>query len=173
MICSICNGVVEWQGKLSDLSHTKCLSCGAINARVIDLDNPCNERNNMTTEEKNKAVCEMLGIHWHRRDEAKTLWLVCACGEGFTHSTTPDINRESLYIHCRKQNPDFSTDAGAVRLLRELEKWKGGKLFFANLMYFGKGIEAEDDDGYIHRELVTTPGLLLDKVYEWKERTVK
>jgi Fe2+ or Zn2+ uptake regulation protein len=40
MICSICNGIVEWQGKLTNLSHTKCLCCGAINAQVTDIDNP-------------------------------------------------------------------------------------------------------------------------------------
>lgn len=114
----------------------------------------------MTTEEKNKAVCEMLGIHWHERDEAKTLWLVCTCGEGFTHSTTPEINRESLYIHCRKHNPDFSDDAGAVQLLRELVKQDWYYIFMNSIF-----------TGLI--DYITTPGLLLDKVYEWKERTVK
>jgi len=33
MICSICGGRVEWQGPLSDLTHTKCLSCGEINCQ--------------------------------------------------------------------------------------------------------------------------------------------
>jgi len=38
MICSICGGIVEWQGALSNLTHTKCLSCGAINSQKIDQE---------------------------------------------------------------------------------------------------------------------------------------
>jgi len=36
MICSICGGRVEWQGPLSNLTHTQCLSCGAINCQEVD-----------------------------------------------------------------------------------------------------------------------------------------
>ena len=36
MICSICGGRVEWQGPLSNLTHTKCLSCGEINCQEVD-----------------------------------------------------------------------------------------------------------------------------------------
>jgi hypothetical protein len=36
MICSICGGRVEWQGPLRNLTHTKCLACGAINAQEVD-----------------------------------------------------------------------------------------------------------------------------------------
>lgn len=35
MVCSICKGIVEWQGPLSNLSHTKCLQCGEINTQII------------------------------------------------------------------------------------------------------------------------------------------
>ena len=34
MICSICGGRVEWQGRLSNLTHTKCLQCGAIGSQI-------------------------------------------------------------------------------------------------------------------------------------------
>ena len=40
MICSNCGGVVEWKGKLTELSHTECLQCGAKNCQVVDYDNP-------------------------------------------------------------------------------------------------------------------------------------
>jgi len=36
VICSICGGRVEWQGPLSNLTHTKCLSCGEINCQEVD-----------------------------------------------------------------------------------------------------------------------------------------
>lgn len=31
MICATCGGLVEWKGPLVNLTHTECLSCGAIN----------------------------------------------------------------------------------------------------------------------------------------------
>lgn len=36
MICSNCGGNVEWQGRLTNLTHTKCLKCGAINSQVVE-----------------------------------------------------------------------------------------------------------------------------------------
>jgi DNA-directed RNA polymerase subunit RPC12/RpoP len=33
MTCSICGGEVQWQGPLSALTHTKCLSCGGTNCQ--------------------------------------------------------------------------------------------------------------------------------------------
>ena len=37
MKCSFCGGRVEWQGPMSNLTHTKCLSCGRINCQEIDF----------------------------------------------------------------------------------------------------------------------------------------
>ena len=34
MTCKTCGGTCEWQGRLSDLTHTKCLQCGAIDNQV-------------------------------------------------------------------------------------------------------------------------------------------
>lgn len=31
MICTTCGGQVEWQGPLTELTHMKCISCGALN----------------------------------------------------------------------------------------------------------------------------------------------
>lgn len=33
MICKFCGGEVIWRGPLINLTHTKCLSCGAINSQ--------------------------------------------------------------------------------------------------------------------------------------------
>lgn len=33
MICSYCGGLVVWKGPLSNLTHTECESCGAINSQ--------------------------------------------------------------------------------------------------------------------------------------------
>ena len=36
MICRVCGGRVEWQGPLTNLTHTKCLSCGAENSQICE-----------------------------------------------------------------------------------------------------------------------------------------
>lgn len=36
MTCSQCGGVVEWKGPLSNLTHTECRQCGAINSQLPD-----------------------------------------------------------------------------------------------------------------------------------------
>lgn len=36
MQCEYCGGNVEWQGPLSNLTHTKCLNCGKINCQIIN-----------------------------------------------------------------------------------------------------------------------------------------
>lgn len=36
MTCRDCGGYVEWKGPLTDLSHTECERCGAINNQVQD-----------------------------------------------------------------------------------------------------------------------------------------
>jgi hypothetical protein len=36
MQCEYCGGSVEWQGPLSNLTHTKCLRCGGINCQVVE-----------------------------------------------------------------------------------------------------------------------------------------
>lgn len=36
MVCEYCNGQVEWQGPLSNLTHTKCLDCGATNCQTVE-----------------------------------------------------------------------------------------------------------------------------------------
>lgn len=38
MICEYCGGDVEWQGRPSDLTHTKCTSCGRINCQIVKID---------------------------------------------------------------------------------------------------------------------------------------
>ena len=36
MECEHCGGNVEWQGPLSNLTHTKCLQCGGINCQIAE-----------------------------------------------------------------------------------------------------------------------------------------
>ena len=36
MQCSICGGLVIWKGPLSNLTHTECQRCGAMNSQIAD-----------------------------------------------------------------------------------------------------------------------------------------
>lgn len=36
MICATCGGTVLWMGPLSNLTHTECQQCGAVNNQVVD-----------------------------------------------------------------------------------------------------------------------------------------
>jgi agmatine/peptidylarginine deiminase len=33
-----CGGRVEWQGQLSNLTHTKCLDCGETNCQIVEQE---------------------------------------------------------------------------------------------------------------------------------------
>jgi hypothetical protein len=43
MICATCGDQVEWQGPLSNLTHTLCLGCGAINNQIPEDELPEDE----------------------------------------------------------------------------------------------------------------------------------
>lgn len=37
MICSLCrSATVRWMGPISNLTHTECEHCGAVNSQVLD-----------------------------------------------------------------------------------------------------------------------------------------
>lgn len=36
MICATCGGHVTWRGPMSNLTHTECADCGAINNQVVE-----------------------------------------------------------------------------------------------------------------------------------------
>lgn len=38
MECQSCGGLVLWCGPLTNLTHTECQSCGAINNQVVEHD---------------------------------------------------------------------------------------------------------------------------------------
>ena len=45
MRCRLCGGSVEWQGPLTDLRGTKCLSCGETNCQEVEptpTESECN-----------------------------------------------------------------------------------------------------------------------------------
>ena len=39
MICRLCHGGVEWQGPIGNLTHTRCLNCGAVNCQIMEDEN--------------------------------------------------------------------------------------------------------------------------------------
>ena len=109
-----------------------------------------------TTEDKNRFVAEKLGMCWHK--PALNFSRYChKCGKTIPkEDTTGNIVR-----------PDFSTDSGAIQLLRLMEEHPEGSLFFARLIYSGTNVESIDDDGYIPRKIITAPGALFNAVWEF------
>ena len=37
MKCNLCGGLVIWKGPLTNLTHTECQSCGAINSQEVEM----------------------------------------------------------------------------------------------------------------------------------------
>lgn len=37
MICASCGGEVTWRGAFSNLTHTQCAGCGAINNQQVEF----------------------------------------------------------------------------------------------------------------------------------------
>jgi len=75
----------------------------------------------MTNTERDKAICVALGIQWHEdiEDSEKTfIHGICSCGMNFRCQDT-------LERHIAADNPELTSDAGKVMLLREMERCLG------------------------------------------------
>ncbi|MBH0112688.1 hypothetical protein I5E68_06955 [Novosphingobium sp. YJ-S2-02] len=69
MICACCGGHVTWRGPLSNLTHTECASCGAVNAQLVDQAGDATEMVDELPE----------GL---RRDESGAIEFQCrSCGQ--------------------------------------------------------------------------------------------
>ena len=49
MKCSYCGGLVLWVGPLSNLTHTECTECSAINSQIPESD--CDDEDEELTNE--------------------------------------------------------------------------------------------------------------------------
>jgi hypothetical protein len=109
----------------------------------------------MTTDEMNKRVWLWLDDKhcWHEPtlfDERHIYWKCANCNKEHIHKEWFD-------------NPDFTTDAGAVLLLREMMKREDWPEIYKDI-----GCQRERPYG-IPPEFLTTPGKLLQAVSEWIE----
>ena len=116
----------------------------------------------MTKDEKNRLVWKWLGHCWHMVDPAL---LRCKCG-----------------VKGPSANPDFTTDSGAVLLLRELMKREDWQDFLSIIGSDTTYLKAEVKSDSVNKHFlvygvesiqlayITTPGALLDAVVEWMRR---
>ena len=78
-------------------------------------------------EELNKELCGLLGICWHREAITPSWDIECFCG--YKTNKTRAFN-----CHTKKSNPDFTSEAGRVQLLKLMMKIKNyedfGDLWF-------------------------------------------
>ena len=116
--------------------------------------------NDMTPAEINREFAERAGVPWHE----PVTYEGCSCGFSSLKFLTAHIDTHP--------NPNFYRFPAEV--LKVMEARPDGKLFFAKLMYQGDNVEAIDDDGYIARRYITTPGLLAKAALQWmRERRSK
>ena len=100
----------------------------------------------ITTTDKNRRVCEVLGIEWHEKLEDSAL---CKCGRFYNKT------------YCI--NLDFAADP--LRLLAEVQRSKLWEEFSLGIdCLFGE---------FISIRYLLTPGALLDAFLEWEERRGK
>lgn len=118
----------------------------------------------------NRELHELFGHCWHEqgefgRERPRGYKYICSCG----------LCCSSLSIleeHIHASNPDYAADPRMV--IREMEKRKDGKLFFAKLIYAGDNVEAIDDDGLIDRDLILdTTGKLRGLAIGWMKEQKK
>jgi hypothetical protein len=115
--------------------------------------------------DRNREVSKRLGLCWHEQKlQAEFDEVQCTCGRLY-----PD--EVGLYDHFVRSNPDFSTDAGAVELLRLMRGRGVYHLFLRYLYVDAKTIEETLDRSIV--QYITTPGTLRDAVLEWKRKEEK
>jgi hypothetical protein len=106
----------------------------------------------MTNQERDKAIWEGLGHKWRE------------CQECEEH---PDDGMCSLMlINSCRFNPDFSSDAGKVLLLREMMKLEDWQEFVNHLIKDGEAYGI--GDALLMALLITdSSGKFADAVYDW------
>jgi hypothetical protein len=109
-------------------------------------------------EEMNRYVCEKLGLCWHitegMRNKEAIRCLKC----------------QQLYFPGNSWNPDFSTDAGAVQLLRLMMGRKDWWVFrnkYGDEHRYNEQSGEYDYEPMIPINLITTPSALLKACYAW------
>ena len=115
--------------------------------------------------DKNQELCRLLGLPWHEHVSQKFMddlnYSTCSCGNSF-----PSI--ASLYKHLKRMNPDYTSDAGRVRLLREMRKREDWSRFKHDALCM-PGYDSGHDDIPIYL-ILNTIGKLRDVVIEWLRR---
>lgn len=115
------------------------------------------------TQEKDRYIVEKLGGCWHKpvkfinKKRPCHGWL-CACGEEYS-------------VFCNNHlhdNPDFTSEAGRVKLLKLVEKREGFGRFIAQINCLSFDEDGDLIDNCIPIDLMTDDtGKFRDVVYKW------
>ena len=111
--------------------------------------------------DKNRELHELLGLCWHAEAaEWEDARPTCLCGMTFLHE-------QYLENHIINANPDYTTDAGKVQLLREMVKRDDFTRFLGSIR-----IDLNYDDvPYIEiLYIIDTTGKLRDMAIEWLKK---
>lgn len=108
----------------------------------------------MTSQEKDKFICEKLGVCWHE-------WVT-----NYGHDSDMLMCKHCWeYPREVNPNPDFTSEAGRVQLLKLMIKHKDWKNFVWSLgfSYFTQSLCAQLLEDYFADDT----GKFRDAVYEW------
>lgn len=109
------------------------------------------------TQEKDKFICEKLGVCWHDVKIVDGRY-VCDC----------DNIADGLFNSCALSNPDFTSEAGRVQLLKLMEKHED---YFDFINTIGKAVPSSTrltltcfiPVGY----MTDDTGKFRDEVFKW------
>ena len=113
---------------------------------------------------KDREIVEALGGKWHSHISQKFMdednYFGCSCGNFFPSFV-------AIKQHIGRKNPDFTSDAGKVQLLRELSKREDWHEFICYM------IPVKNYDSYILsaidivKYILDTTGKLRDQAIKW------
>jgi len=163
----------EWISRVPEESKKRKLTLGKQEEPSDTSSETMTDKNRdeLTNTEKlalNKRACELLGICWHEPIfDGSRICLHCGALLAYGKANDP-LSKEEFNVMA---NPDFTTDAGKVELLRLIRKQK-------DWYYFVKQM----DIGLVRRNpigerftllnteyILDTTGLLLKAAVEWME----
>ena len=109
----------------------------------------------MTSQEKDKFICEKLGICWHEWKSDHASFTCIKCGYRCNSSETPP------------KNPDFTSEAGRVQLLKLIKPNKRYYHFCERYLIFSCWEHRKKIYAIPEPLMTDDTGEFRDAVFEW------
>jgi hypothetical protein len=103
-------------------------------------------------EELNKELCQLLGICWHEPKGIGFLSDMCICGGCYGDDRK---GNSTMSDHCKRCNPDFTSKASRVQLLKLIRKHKHFHRLIAKINCLSLDEDGDFIDNCIPVDLMT------------------